>query len=250
MKKILAAILCFCLLLGTCAMGVSAAEKVYSLTMGVHKYSVNSTVSDGADIATVTYTRQKDGSTGSANRLYDIENGEKFTVSTALKDGQEAFYAFLGWMDMDGAIISHETTIELTMDCSKAVFAVYTECANRYVISYSYTGTGSVSASCNKTAYAGTDCLSVMHGSSVTFKMSPSKDFYVSTIKVDGEKVSMLSYSVRTLKAAVSDGNIKGVFNAIINYVKFLMGKEATYTLENVTADHTFAVSFQRPYFS
>lgn len=250
MKKILAAMLCFCLLLGTCMLGSSAADKVYSLTMGVHKYSVNNTVSDGADIATVTYTRQKDGSTGSANRLYDIEKDEKFTVTTAIKDGQEAYYAFLGWIDMDGALISHETTIELTMDSSKAVFAVYTECANRYVITYTCTGTGSVSASCNKTAYPGVDCMSVMHGSSVTFKMSPSKDFYVSTIKVDGEKVSMLAYSVRTLKKAVSDGNVKGAFNAVLNYVKFLLGKDATYTLENITADHTFAVSFQRPYFS
>lgn len=249
MKKIIAAILCLCLLMGTCVMGVSAAEKVYSLTMGVHKYSVNNTVSDGAGIASVTYVRQKDGSTGSANRLYDIEKGEKFTVTTALKEGQEAYYAFLGWIDMDGVIISHDYTIEVTMDSSKAVFAVYTECADRYVVSYGYSGTGKVSASSDRVSFPGTDCISVLKGASVTFKFTPAKDCYAVYVKVDGQKVSMLGYSLRSLKTAVTDGKIKDVFSAIINYVKFLLGKEATYTIENVQADCTFEVGFMKPYF-
>lgn len=250
MKKMIAVILCLCMLAGACVTGVCAAEKVYSLTMGVHKYSVNNTVSDGADIADVTYVRQKDGSTGSANRLYDIEKDEKFTVTTELKAGQEAYYSFLGWIDMDGVIISHAYTIELTMDESKAVFAVYTECADRFMVSYGCSGVGKVSASSDRVSYAGPDCISVLKGASVTFKFTPSKDYYAVYLKVDGQKVSMLGYSLRALKTAIADGNIKNVFSAIVNYVKFLLGKEASYTIEDVQKDFTFEVGFMRPFFS
>ena len=56
MKKVLAFVLCVIFtfgVFGVCANAETATEKVYALTMGVHKYSANNTVSDGSG---VTYT--------------------------------------------------------------------------------------------------------------------------------------------------------------------------------------------------
>lgn len=250
MKKFLAAILCLCVLLGTCVMGVSAADKVYALTLGVHKYSVNNTPSDGSGVASVSYTRHKDGSTGNANHLYDVTPGEVFTVETKLKEGQEGYYTFVAWLDENGVIVGETQKMEVTMDSSKTLIAAYAEVSNRYIASYSIIdGDGKISASSNRVNFQGEDCISVLEGADVTFKFTPAKENYAVRMELNGQRVSIVAYSVRTLVDAVKGGQIKDAFNAIVNFVKYCMGKEATYTVKNVHDDVDFAVKFVKTAF-
>ena len=249
MKKPLAILLAVCTLVCAFSIGVTAAEKVFALTMGVHQYSVNSTVSDGSDIASVIYTRHKTGAIGSANRIYDIQNGEQFTLTTAVKEGQETYYAFIGWLDADGAVISTEPTLELTMDSSKTAIAAYSEIADRHVLTYSVAGEGSVSVSSDHKLYEGEGCVSILHGASASIKMTPAKNHSIFYLKVNGQKVGFLQNAVSALRDAAQSGNFKNILNALVNVVKFCLGKDAVYTIPSVEADTTFEVGFLKPYF-
>ena len=70
MKRVLALVMTLCLAFTTVSFAARGADKYYALTMGVHKYAGNNTVVDASGIASVTYYRHKDGSTGSANHIY------------------------------------------------------------------------------------------------------------------------------------------------------------------------------------
>lgn len=249
MKKFLALVMTLCLLACTGSVAASGAEKVYALTMGVYKYSANSTVSDGSGVATVTYLRRKDGSTGSANRIYDIESGEVFTLTTAVQEGQEAVYTFLCWLDENGAVIGKEPTLELTMDSSKAAFAAYAEIADRHVLTYTVVGDGKVSVSSDRPLMQGDGCVSVLHGARADIRFTPGKDYTAFSLKVDGRKVSFLANAFGTLSAAVKAGKIKDAFNALFNIVNFFIGNEAVYTISSVETDVAVEVSFMKSAF-
>ncbi len=246
MKKVLALVMTLCLLACMGSVAASGAGRVYALTMGVHKYSVNSTPADGGSIATVTYLRHKDGSTGSANRIYDIEAGETFTLTTAVKAGQEDYFTFLCWLDEKGAIIGKEPTLELTIDGSKAAFAAYAENADRHLLTYTVVGSGKVSVSSDRPLMQGDGCVSLLHGASASIRFTPALGYSTYYLKVNGEKVSFLQNAFGTLSAAVKGGKIKDVFNAALNFVRFFIGMEAVYTIPSVEKDTTFEVGFMK----
>ncbi len=250
MKRSASLLLVVCLLLCTCMTGAQAAEnKVYALTMGVHKYAANHTVTDGSSIGKVTYLRHKDGSTGSVNRIYDIEPGEKFTLTTELNPDQKGFYTFVCWLDIDSAIVSSDPVLEVTMDSSKAYFAAYAENASRHLVTYKVTdGEGSVSIASDRGIYTGVGCASVLHGASATVKISPAKEYSAYALVVGGKRVSMLGYTARSLAHAAKSADFKGVFQAILNCVKYLIGLDATYTIPSVTEDILVEISFFKPY--
>ena len=245
MKRIIALLLCACLLTGAGSFGAAAADKVYALTMGVHKYSANHTVVDGSDIAEVRYLRHKDGSEGSANHIYDVEEGEVFTLTTSVKEGQSDKYVFLAWLDINSEIVSEETSIEVVMDRSRAYFATYVEVLDRHVVSYRISdGEGSVSLSSDKELFPGKGCASVLHGASVTVKFTPAKGYSAYALTVDGARVQMLPYTFRTFLSEAKDMDVKGMFRSLLNYIKFLIGKDATYTIPEVLADTLVEVRF------
>ena len=138
MKRTAAFILAFCLLFSCGVTCTQAADKVYALTMGVRRQDVNQTVSDGASVAVVTYTRLKDGTSGSANKIFDVEYGEVFYLQTRLISGQEDRYVFLGWFDGDGVLLSHASDLRVEIDGSKAVFAAYGEIAAHSLFTYTF----------------------------------------------------------------------------------------------------------------
>lgn len=249
MKRITAFFLTACLLVCSGLVAVRAADKVYALTMGVRKYDLNNTVSDGASVATVTYKRLLDGSTGSANVLFDIAPGEEFILTSAVAQGQENHYAFLGWFDGDGVLLTREAELSVTMDRSQARFAAYVEIADRHLVTYSCVGEGKISVSSNRELQQGVGCASVLHNSSVTFTFTPAKNYSVYYIKLNDKKVTMLAYTWNALQSAVGKGDFKGVFNVLLNHIKFLLAKETKYTVESVTDDITFEVGFMKPYF-
>ena len=249
MKKTIAILLTFCIAFSALAFGAYADDKVYALTMGVYKYAANHTVSDGGDIATVTYLRHSTGETGSANHLYDVRAGEVFTLTTAVNADQEAYYAFNCWLDMRGAIISYEPTLEITIDGSTAVFAAYTERADRHLVTCVIHGEGSVSFSSDHRIEQGIECATIMHGASVSIKLTPAKKYCVTGIKVNGEKVSFMKNAFTQVGNAVQTGKIKNVFNALLNIVKFCIGKDVVYTIPSITADTTFEVTFYKSFF-
>ena len=248
MKRFFAFFLSVCLLFSCGLIGVQAADKVYALTMGVRKYDANSTVSDGSSIAVVQYSRLSDGTSGSVNKIFDIAPGEEFDLSSTLAEGQSEQYAFIGWFDGNGALLSKEKILHLTIDRSKAVFAGYVEIANRHILTYSYVGEGKISVSSNRAMQPGDGCASLLDGASATITFTPAKNYSVFFIKVNGQKVTMLGQTVHMLSAAVQDKNVKGIFITLLNYVKFLLAKETKYTIENITADTTFEVGFIKPY--
>lgn len=248
MKRLFAFLLVICLLLcGT--LGVCAADKVYALTMGVHKHSANNTVSDGASVATVRYTRLKTGETGSADKIFDVASGEEFDLTSTPVDGQEDYYTFIGWFDGNGVLISQEATLHVVFtDKSQAFFAGYAEAANRCVFTYLCTsGEGKLSVSSDKPLQQGDQCASVVCGANVTVSFAPAKNYITTYLRVNGRRVSMTANTARMLSLAVKSGKIKDVFNALVNYVKYWIGKEAKFTVENVTCDTTFEVGFIQP---
>ncbi len=252
MKKVLAFVLCVIFtfgVFGVCANAETATEKVYALTMGVHKYSVNNTVSDGSGVAVVSFKRNSTGEEGSLNKIYDITKGETFTLTTQVKEGLESFYAFVAWVDGDGVVLGKEPTIEITVDASKAVFATYAENASRYNIEYSHVGEGSVSVSSNFPMQQGEGTVSVMSGADATIKFSPAENYSVYFVKVNGEKFNMFKYACDRFVAFIKDGNIKDAFSEIVNFVKILIGKEGTLVIENIAEDYTFEVGFIKPAF-
>lgn len=250
MKKFLAIVLCLIFTLGAFSVCASAAdEKVYALTMGVHKYSVNNTVSDGSNVATVTFTRTSTGETGSQDKIFDIAKDETFTLTTSVKEGMENFYSFIAWIDGDGVVLGKEPTLEVTVDSSKAVFAAYVENASRHTITYSHKGEGSVSVSSNLPMQQGDAAVSVMNGANAVIKFSPAENYSVYIIKLNGEKFNMFTYACDRFVRFIKDGNIKDAFNEIINFFKIWAGKEGTLVLENVDKDYTFEVGFIKPAF-
>ncbi len=248
MKRLLALAMTLCLLVCTGSVAVEGADKVYALTMGVRRYSADNAVIDGG-VATVTYTRHKDGSTGSAGRIYDISSGETFTLTTAVREEQKNFYAFVGWLDENGALIGTQTTLEVTMDSSKAAFAVYAENADRHVLTYTVVGEGKVSVSSDHPVETGVGCASILHGASALVAFAPAKGYSAYYVKVDGQKVSFLHNACGTLSDAVKSGRIRDAFNALVNIVRFFLGGEAVYTIPVVQADMTFEVGFIKPFF-
>ena len=250
MKRLIALILCACMLVCAVCFGAHAEGKTYALTMGVHKYAANHTVTDGSAIAEVTYLRHKDGSQGSANRIYDIEEGEVFTITTAVKAGQEENYAFVAWLDINSVIVSRETTIEVVMDRSQAYFATYVETIDRHVVTCRVAdGEGSIAAvSSDKELYLGDGCASVLHGASVTVRFTPAKNYSVYALTVDGMRVSMAANTLRSFGAALKKADFKGMFNALVNHVKFLIGKDATYTIPEILDDTLVEVRFIKPF--
>ncbi len=249
MKRVLALAATLCLLVCMGAVAVHGADKVYALTMGVHKYSADSTVSDGSGVASVTYKRHKDGSTGSTNRIYDVERGETFTLTTAVKEGQETFFTFIGWLDENGSVIGTETTLELTIDSSKAAFAAYVENADRHVLTYTVVGEGKVAVSSDHPVFQGDGCVSLLHGASAEIRFTPAENHSTYYLKVDGRRVSFLRNAFGALAAAVKDGQVKDAFSALVNIVRFFIGGEAVYTIPVVEADCTFEVGFMKPFF-
>ena len=255
MKKILAFVLCMIFAFGTLCIGASAAEestepeKVYALTMGIHKYSVNNTVTDGAGVASLTFLRHSTGEEGSQNKIFDVKKGEKFTLTTKLNDGMEKFYSFVAWVDGKGVVLGTDTSIEITVDSSVAVFATYAETATRYMVTYSHIGEGNISVSSNMPMQQGDGCVSVLEGADVTFKFTPAENFSVYTIKLDGRRVDMLTYSVERFIRFIKEGEIKTAFEAIINFFKIWLGKEGVFEVENVETNLVFEVGFMEPYF-
>ncbi|MBQ7540752.1 MAG: hypothetical protein IJT44_00500 [Clostridia bacterium] len=249
MKKTIAVLLAFCTVFSMLSLAAHAAEKVYALTMGVHRYAANSTVADGSDIAEVTYTRHATGETGSADRIYDVRAGETFTLETAVKAEMADYFMFIAWLDVNGEIIGREPTLELTMDSSKAAFATYAEIADRHVLTYTVVGEGTVSVSSDLKLKDGDGCVSVLHGARASVKFTPAKGYSASYIKVDGDRVSFLQNATAALGDAIRSGKIKSVFNALLNIVKYYIGKEAVYTIASVKSDMTFEVGFTKPYF-
>lgn len=250
MKRIIALLLCTCTLAcSLCIVAHAENKKVYALTMGVHKYAANHTVTDGSSIAEVKYLRHKDGTEGSTDRIYDIEEGEVFTLTTAVKEGQEDKFTFVAWLDINSEIISRETTIEVVMDRSKAYFATYVETLDRHVVTTCVAhGEGSISAvSSSRELYIGDGCASVLHGASATVKFSPAKGYSTYALAVDGVRVSMIGNTARSFFAAMKKADFKGMFNALLNHIKYLIGKEATYTIPEILDDTLVEVSFIKP---
>lgn len=250
MKRILALVMTLCLLLSAGAVAAEGADKVYALTMGVHKYAGNNTVTDASGVASVTYYRHKDGSTGSANRIYDVESGERFTLTTAVREGQEEFFSFLCWLDEYGRVIGNEPTLEVTVEQSTAAFATYVENASRHLLTYKIVGEGSVSVSSDHQVFSGDGCASLLHGASAEIHFTPAKNYSTYYLKVDGQKIPFLPNALDRLGSAVRSGKIKSVFNALLNIVKFYIGREAIYTISSVEDDCTFEVGFMKTPFA
>lgn len=250
MKRILSLIVTVCLLMCCSMVGAQAAGKMYALTMGVRKYDANSTASDGSSIATVRYTRLSTGASGSVNRIYDILPDEEFDLTSAVAEGQENNYAFIGWFDGDGALLSQEETLHIVMDKSRAVFAAYVEIANRHILTYSCVGEGKISVSSDHVLQQGDGCASILDGANATITFTPAKPYSVCFIKVNGQKVTVLQNTAHMLSAAVQKKDVEGAFKAILNYIKFLLAQETKYTIENITADTTFEVGFMKPFFA
>ncbi len=246
MKRVLALVMTLCLAFTTVSFAARGADKYYALTMGVHKYAGNNTVVDASGIASVTYYRHKDGSTGSANHIYDIAEGEQFTLTTEIRQEQKEFFTFLCWLDEYGTVIGKEPTLEITVDRSRAAFATYVENASRHLLTYKIVGEGSVSVSSDHQVFSGYGCVSLLHGASAEIHFAPGKGGSAYYIKVDGEKVAFLPNALEQLGAAVKGGKIKAVFQALLNIVKFYIGKEAVYTIKRVEHDCTFEVGFMR----
>ena len=249
MKRTAAFILAFCLLFSCGMTCTQAADKVYALTMGVRRQDVNQTVSDGASVAVVTYKRMKDGTSGSANKIFDVEYGEVFYLQAQLIPGQENSYTFIGWCDGDGVLLSRELVLCIEIDSSKAVFAVYGEIAAHNLFTYTYQGKGRMSVSSDKPMQNGDGVASVPRGANVTVKFSPARKYMVAYIKLNGQKVFMTDNFMDSINAAARNGKIRDFFGAVWNYVKFLSGIDAEYLVENVTADTTFEVKFMKKAF-
>lgn len=246
MKRILALAVALCLLCCTCAVAVSGADKVYALTMGVHRYAANNTVTDGSGVASVTYFRHKDGTSGSANHIYNVESGERFTLTTAVKEGQENNFSFLCWLDMDGVVIGRETTLELTIDSSKAAFAVYVENADRHLLTYKVVGEGKVSVFSDLPVFQGDDCVSLLHGARAEIHFTPAKAYTAYYLKVNGQKVSFFANAFDAFDSALKARAFRDAFGALLNMAKFVIGLEAVYTISPIEADVTFEVGFMK----
>ena len=246
MKKVLALLMTLCLLVCVGSIAAEGAVKVYALTMGVRRNAANNTVMDASGIATVTYVRHLNGTTGSADRIYDVMEGETFTLTTAVKEGQEGFYSFLCWIDENGAVIGQETTLELTMDSSKAAFATYVETASRHLVTYKIVGEGSVSVSSDREVIQGVGCASLMHGASAKIRFSPARGYSTYSLKVNGENVSFLSNPIPELYAAVKAGGIKNILGALFRVVKYFLNRETVYSIPCIDQDITIEVGFMK----
>ena len=242
--------LAVCLLACCGIIGVQAADKVYALTMGVRKYSANSTVSDGSSIATIHYTRLSDGTSGVADKIFDVQPGEAFTLTTEPAVEQIERYAFIGWFDGNGVLLSTDETIYVVVDRSTAVFAGYVEIAARRILTYTWTGEGSLSASSDRLAERGDGCIALVDGANATVTIKPANIFSVYVMKLNGKRVTMIENTARMLSVAIEKKDAKGAFKAIVNFVKFLLIRDAEYTIENITEDTTFEVEFVYPYFA
>ena len=247
MKRILSLMLTVCLLAYCGMAGTQAADKVYALTMGVHIFNANSTVTDGSSIATVRYMRLSDGTSGVADKVFDVQPGEEFDLATEPAEGQAERYAFIGWFDGNGVLLSEEETIHVVMDSSKAVFAGYVEITRRCILTCIWDGEGSLSASSDRLLEQGDGCITLLGGANATVTIRPANRFSGYTMKLNGKRVTMIENTVRMLSAAVEKKSIKGVFNAIVNHVRFLLAADARYTIENITEDTTFEVRFKKP---
>ena len=250
MKRVLSLLMTLCLLVSLGSVAAEGADKVYALTMGVHKYAVNNTVVDASGVASVTYVRHKDGTTGCANRLYDVGYGETFTLTTAVKEGQEDYYTFVCWLDERGVVIGRETTLDLTIDGSKTAFAAYVETADRHLATYKIVGEGSVCVSSDYEVFQGDGCASLLHGARADFRFTPAKGYAAYYVKIDGEKVSFLANAFGTFSAAVKEKRIKDAFNALLNVMRFFIGGQAVYSVPVVDRDMTFEVGFMKSVFA
>ena len=184
MKRILAFILCIIMTFGAFSVFANAATveddgKLYAVTMGIRKYSANETVESADGFASVTYTRHSTGETGSQDKIYNVKKGETFTLTTKLNEGLENFYTFVAWVDGKGIILSKETSIEVTVDASVAVFAAYAENTSRHTVVYSVIGEGEVSVSSNLPLQSADGIVSVMEGANVTFEFTPEEEYSV-----------------------------------------------------------------------
>ena len=106
-----------------------------------------------------------------------------------------------------------------------------------------------MSASSDWLAEQGDGCITLIDGATAAVTIKPAGVFFVYEMKLNGKRVTMTENTARMLSVAVEKNDVKGVFKAIVNYGKFLLGLSAKYTIENITEDTTFEVSFKKPFF-
>lgn len=233
--------------------------KLYDLQMGVRKYGENGQNLVASNIATVTYNVLKhdpmpndpdhyiDGITGVTDKLYDLKYGTKVTLKAELKKEYEKFYDFYCWVDGSGNVKWEETTTTVTITSSAAMFAVYKEITDRFVVTYKSNEGGKIifNDSNNLKIFEGDGQVSVFEGSSPQFTFVPDEGYEVSKVIVNEDGTPKEVSSIKTLFSSLFDAADFNDALAIFGTFADATNKDVyTYTFKKIATNASIQVVF------
>ncbi len=225
-------------------------SSLYEFQMGVRKYGEDGANLVSAGIAKVTATYEMNGKTVTSvtDTLYDFQYGDEITITTELNPGYDKYYEFYCWVDGSGkAQLNGEKTIIVTMHNDCALFAVYKEIVDRYVVTYEASEGGKIvyADGNNLKIFEGDGQVSALEGSSPKFTFVPDEGYEVSKVIVNEDGTAKEVSSIKTLFSDLFDADTFDDALTIFGTYADATNKDVyTYTIKEIAADATIEVTF------
>lgn len=224
---------------------ITWVAKLYDLQMGVRIYGVDGDNLVASNIATVKY--DVEGTSGVIDKLYDLKYGTNVTLTATLKEEYEEIYKFYCWVDGKNNVKWEDpiTNVKITDDA--AMFAVYREIKDRYVVTYKSNEGGKIvyNDSENLKIFEGDGQVSVLHGSSPHFTFVPDEGYEVSKVIVNEDGTPKEVSSIKTLFSSLFDAADFEDALAIFGTFADATNKDVyTYTFKNIAFNASIQVVF------
>jgi len=226
---------------------VTWVTKLYDLQIGVRKYGENGNNLVASNIATVTATVNATQATSVQDKIYDLQYDDTVTLTATLKTEYEDYYEFFCWVDGAGNVKQYDPTVTVIMRESCAVFAVYRDKADRYVVTYDSNEGGKIvfSDGENLKIFEGDGQVSVFEGSSPKFTFVPDEGYEVSKVVVNEDGTPKEVSSIKSLLSALFNASDFDDALSIFGTYADATNKDVySYTFKNIARNATISVTF------
>lgn len=226
---------------------VTWVTKLYDLQIGVRKYGENGNNLVASNIATVTATVNSTGSTTVQDKIYDLEYGDVVSLKADIKSEYEDYYQFFGWVDGSGNVKAYIPEIDVTIKESAAIFAVYRDKADRYVVTYSSNEGGKIifNDNDNLKIFEGDGQVSVFEGSSPIFTFVPDEGYEVSKVIVNEDGTPKEVSSIKTLLSDLfKASDFDDALSIFGTYADATNKDVYSYKFKNIATDASIEVVF------
>lgn len=226
---------------------ITWVTKLYDLQIGVRKYGENGNNLVASNIATVTATVNSTGSTTVQDKIYDLEYGDVVSLKADIKSEYEDYYQFFGWVDGSGNVKAYIPEIDVTIKESAAIFAVYRDKADRYVVTYSSNEGGKIifNDNDNLKIFEGDGQVSVFEGSSPIFTFVPDEGYEVSKVIVNEDGTAKEVSSIKTLLSDLfKASDFDDALSIFGTYADATNKDVYSYKFKNIATDASIEVVF------